>query len=422
MAEQTVFDKENISEYFCGMAAWELETGVLLVADSLKTAQGEVLLDENQRWGMLYLIQEGAFHWEEPFRKGTESIRPDKYGRRITLTDNEGFTKYDYFKWGMDTLHSTEAYLRSLSALHGGRIEKLSRETVLQDKTVFYVRPASFVAWAHSAGFQISEHIQRGFPMENRPSEEAGKNGGGKGPFGVNGLGSRPESDEEFRKDEEGCQKSTRQGQCLQGKQAKEAASCSAENTDDTPNEQTENLMQYDNVHRQWNIVFHGCELASMKNLEGLWYLSQILSHPRKLISAHELLQARHGKTIPASKGVDIVTVKAARAYMQRISELESAIEEERRDDNHVLVEQHKHELEQIQTQLSRVIGRDGKPRSQDPELERSRKSVCNNVKNAIRNIERVSKELSAYLHRTITLGYMISYIPEDDTSFEIIF
>ena len=418
MQTESVFDEQKLQEYFCSLGAWELETGVLLVADTLETGQGVRLLNNDQRWGFLNLIHAGAFHWEEPFRDGSESIRKDKQGRRIVYTRNEGgFTHYDYFQWGMDTLHSTEAYLRALAALHGEQIEKLSRETVLQGKTVFYVRPASFIAWAHSVAFPIPERIRGTFLCGRADCGDVPRDGEAKGRADVHGTESPSGSEGQTSAGRESSEKDITEGQIEQAVRSGVRIKESAETCQD---EQAENEMRYDRASKAWHVTFKGKRLPEMKHCEGFWYIVQVLSRPYEMFSSHDLRSARLQKDIPLSGKIDSVTREALRECRQRRNALEAAIEKEKSDQNLTMMAEHEAELDELDEEIKKMTNRYGEARSADPGLEKSRKLVSRNIKNARDKIKENSEELAAYLLRTITTGQSVIYIPEDGISFEI--
>ena len=154
-------------------------------------------------------------------------------------------------------------------------------------------------------------------------------------------------------------------------------------------------------------------QTVQLRDAKGLRYLARLLSQPGREIHVSDL--AGDGASEAGRSGpIDVVLDDAAaRAYRDRIAELEADLAEAREWNDTERVARAEVEIEAITDQLSSAYGLSGRARTTGDPSERVRKAVTNRIKDSLSRIAGEHEPLGRHLTNSVRTGSFCSYAPE---------
>jgi hypothetical protein len=153
--------------------------------------------------------------------------------------------------------------------------------------------------------------------------------------------------------------------------------------------------------------VRSGPTRIDLPDLVGLRYLSQLLEHPDRDVTAADLC----GAAVVAGRQ-DLLDSTAVAAYRQRIRELDVAIAESESDADLGKAERLRQERDVIADELARAVGLGGRLRGFPASPERARTAVRKALKRAMDAIGDVDPVLGSELRAAISTGTVCRYTP----------
>ena len=175
-----------------------------------------------------------------------------------------------------------------------------------------------------------------------------------------------------------------------------------------------------------WTIAYQG-QLARLRELKGLSYISRLLASPGHELHVLEL--ARIGQAPPRDEGASAAASEdlslhrgedaqpvldpiARDAYRRRVNELAEELTEARAWNDSERAARIEEELDALTTELQRAFGLGGRERSLPSTTERARVSVTKAIRSALRAISRECPLLGEHLVVSIHTGRLCSYAP----------
>jgi tetratricopeptide (TPR) repeat protein len=146
--------------------------------------------------------------------------------------------------------------------------------------------------------------------------------------------------------------------------------------------------------------------------LRGMPMIARLVETPDTEVHSLELVSGVPTTSGDAGDAGEHLDEHARAAYRKRAAELVESIEEaeERGDANRA--DAARSELDALQRELSRAVGRGGRKRRAGAAAERARISAQRRIREAIRRIHEVDPELAGYLDRTVQTGVYCVYAP----------
>jgi hypothetical protein len=184
-----------------------------------------------------------------------------------------------------------------------------------------------------------------------------------------------------------------------------------------------------------WTLGLGGVTFP-IKDLKGLSYIQRLLQHPGEEFHALDLLSIasvdpdlpktivdhedanpvgvtiRPGLTGDAGEMLD---AQAKREYTRRLHELSETLEDQRARGNHQRADELQTEIDFLEHEIQRSIGRGGRDRRTGSNAERARLNVTRAIKAALEKIAEQQAALGELLDRSIRTGSFCSYIPVPD-------
>lgn len=207
--------------------------------------------------------------------------------------------------------------------------------------------------------------------------------------------------------------------------------------------EQAVGASESENVFRKkgeyWTLQYDGYSI-NLRDAKGLRYIAYLLSHPEKQFYTALLIAEAGGLAVPppGPQGEDItedgliqegltitaqgaaesvVSPKALTQYKRRLEELKEE-KESAKDLNDVeLIERIETEYDFIVEEIKSAVGLGARPRKVNPEAERTRKSVGENIRNVLKRIRELHPPLEQHLSNSLYLGLFCMYVPEKPTT-----
>jgi hypothetical protein len=161
-------------------------------------------------------------------------------------------------------------------------------------------------------------------------------------------------------------------------------------------------------------------QTVQLRDAKGLRYLARLLSQPGREIHVSDL--AGDGAGAAGRSGpVDVVIDDAAaRAYRDRVTELERELAEAREWNDSERAARAEVEIDAITDQLSSAYGLSGRTRTTGDPVERVRKAVTNRIKDSLGRIAVEHEPLGRHLANSVRTGTFCSYAPEHPMTWEL--
>ncbi|MBW3665691.1 MAG: AAA family ATPase [Actinobacteria bacterium] len=174
-----------------------------------------------------------------------------------------------------------------------------------------------------------------------------------------------------------------------------------------------------------WLIEYGGRELR-LKHSKGMRDLSRLLAAPGREIHVLDLMRRGAPRTVRAAEaaeaglstaddsgGEPILDDRARDAYRARLAELEEEITDAEDAADSERLARARAERDALAAQLTAAYGMRGRPRRAADPAERARKAVAWRLREAIRRIADVDRDLGQHLDRSVRTGTFCSYAPD---------
>lgn len=155
-----------------------------------------------------------------------------------------------------------------------------------------------------------------------------------------------------------------------------------------------------------WSVSFGGAQ-AIVPDAKGLRDIATLLARPGQHVPAKQL-----AGTAAPSRGQPAVDQTAVAAYRTRLADLDDDIAQADSDHDLERGARARVERDAIVTELSRSLGRGGRPRRLGDDTEKARKTVTARIHRAVRLIENHHTLLADHLRDNLTTGTTCSYQP----------
>jgi hypothetical protein len=164
-----------------------------------------------------------------------------------------------------------------------------------------------------------------------------------------------------------------------------------------------------------WEASFDA-QFCHVSDSKGIRYIVELLRASGRSLDCLTLLCAAAGEQHKPALGSagEALTPTAVAEYQSRIEDLEERIAEAERFNDEAQKQLAQAEMNQLVEQISSAHGLGGRPRKDQDDAERVRKSVSNAISRAIQSIRRHHPELADHLQVHIKCGYFICYTPDE--------
>jgi tetratricopeptide (TPR) repeat protein len=160
-----------------------------------------------------------------------------------------------------------------------------------------------------------------------------------------------------------------------------------------------------------WRIERNGRSML-VPALRGMPMIARLVESPDIEIHSLELVSGTPASARDTGDAGEHLDERARAAYRQRAAELSERIAEADERGDADRVDAARCELDALNRELARAVGRRGRPRRAGAAAERARISAQRRIREAIRRIREVDVELADDLDRTIQTGIFCVYAP----------
>jgi TolB-like protein/Tfp pilus assembly protein PilF len=148
---------------------------------------------------------------------------------------------------------------------------------------------------------------------------------------------------------------------------------------------------------------------VTLRDAKGHHDIHELLSHPMKEFHCLDLM----GASIDQKHSTESIDHKAKTQYLERIKELQAAIDEADEMNQIEKIASLSEEYDNILNHLSQSLGIGGKTRKIGSSVEKARSAVTWRIRNALKKIENSHPELGIHLTKSIKTGTFCAYKPE---------
>lgn len=173
-----------------------------------------------------------------------------------------------------------------------------------------------------------------------------------------------------------------------------------------------------------WEISFRS-SLFRLRDSKGLAYIARLLAEPDHDIHVADLVGATgiadpEGVRRRSEAADDVIDPAAARAYAEKIRELETERDEAVSWSDSARAESISDQIDELSGHLSSSYGLAGRARRAADPAERMRKAVTNRIRDAISRIGSENPGLERYLRNSLRTGTFCSYRPASPTRWDL--
>ena len=165
-----------------------------------------------------------------------------------------------------------------------------------------------------------------------------------------------------------------------------------------------------------WSVVFEG-RTVHVRDLKGMRYLAQLLTHPGREFHVLDLVAAETGQQTALGDAGEMLDERAKIAYRRRLAEIEDDIEQARALEDTEREAQADAERDFLVRELARAVGLGGRDRRAASASERARSGVTRAVRQGIARIGEHDPELGGHLNRAVRTGTYCVYVPDSGRS-----
>ncbi|MFO0856143.1 MAG: hypothetical protein U0640_02160 [Phycisphaerales bacterium] len=172
---------------------------------------------------------------------------------------------------------------------------------------------------------------------------------------------------------------------------------------------------------RVWNLGFRG-KSGDIPNRDarGLAYIQHLLARPGQKISVEDLeeMVTANVAVRAAAHGQEVADPDAMKAYFDELVELREELDDAITGDNDEMQRRLTKQIEELSSQVRKMLGLNGRVRRVGDEGEQMRSRVSKAITRARDEIKEDLPELSAHLH-AIRCGRVVVYEPDELFSWE---
>lgn len=161
-----------------------------------------------------------------------------------------------------------------------------------------------------------------------------------------------------------------------------------------------------------WELNFKNKSIT-LKDAKGYHDIYKLISQPFHEYHCLDLM----GSAIDESSSTESIDAKAKADYINRIKDLNAAIDEAEEMNQLEKISSLREEHDSLLEHLSNSLGLSGKTRKVGSTVEKARSAVTWRIRNAIKKIEKVHPELGNHLSKSIKTGTNCIYHPELDVN-----
>ena len=163
-----------------------------------------------------------------------------------------------------------------------------------------------------------------------------------------------------------------------------------------------------------WAVAYGGVQ-AHVPDAKGMQDIAALLAHPGQPIPASDL-----AGTITRSRGEPTLDRQALAAYRARLRDLDDDIAEADSNNDPERAARARSERDALVAELTRSVGRGGRPRRLGDETEKARKTVTIRIQRALRLLDSHHPALASHLREAVRTGTTCSYQPAQPLTWEL--
>jgi len=163
-----------------------------------------------------------------------------------------------------------------------------------------------------------------------------------------------------------------------------------------------------------WAVEYGGVR-AYVPHAKGMRDIAILLAHPGQPVSASDL-----AGTITRSRGEPALDRQALAAYRARLGDLDDDIAEADSNNDPERAARARGERDALVAELTRSVGRGGRPRRLGDDTEKARKTVTIRIQRALRLLDGHHPALAAHLREAVRTGTTCSYQPAQPLTWEL--
>ena len=160
-----------------------------------------------------------------------------------------------------------------------------------------------------------------------------------------------------------------------------------------------------------WQVEHAGATFL-VPDLRGMPMLEQLVRRPDIEIHVLELVSGSGERNADAGDAGEVIDAKARDAYRKRVAALTERIEDAEERGDTTRAEAARDELDTLQRELSRAVGKGGRTRRAGVAAERARITAQRRIREAIKKIAEVDAALGTHLDGAVRTGTFCVYRP----------
>jgi tetratricopeptide (TPR) repeat protein len=161
-----------------------------------------------------------------------------------------------------------------------------------------------------------------------------------------------------------------------------------------------------------WSVAFEG-RTVRVRDLKGMRYLAQLLTHPGREFHVLDLVGAETGQRMAPGDAGEVLDERATVAYRRRLAEIDDDIEQARALEDAVREAQADAEREFLIRELAGAVGLGGRHRRTASASERARSGVTRAIRQGIARIREHHPQLGEHLDHAVHTGTHCAYLPD---------
>jgi hypothetical protein len=163
-----------------------------------------------------------------------------------------------------------------------------------------------------------------------------------------------------------------------------------------------------------WSVAYDGVQ-AYVPHARGLTDIAVLLARPGQPVPASDLAGA-----ITRSRGEPALDRQALANYRARLRELDDDLAEADHNNDPEPLARARAERDALVAELTRSLGRGGKPRRLGDDTEKARKTVTNRIRRALRMVDSQHPALASHLREAVRTGTSCCYRPAQPVTWEL--
>lgn len=169
-------------------------------------------------------------------------------------------------------------------------------------------------------------------------------------------------------------------------------------------------------IHDETVTILYQGASYHLKNSDGFRYLAYLIEHPGVEVRAVDLFASLRGGAQedprPAGHAGQLLDRQAKEAYRRRIEDLREVVEEATAHGDRERAARAQRELDALAQELARAVGLGGRDRRAADQAERTRVTVTQRIRGAIKKVEEACPLLGHHLSTCVRTGSYCVYQP----------